>query len=101
MKVGLVEHRDAISKSEGEIVNLNEKLHTAYTDISEVQDALSAVKKIVTGHGNQLVTAKNAFDKSQGDFKMLMDQQVELNIEKFAQIDNRLFTSANVIDALK
>lgn len=30
-----------------------------------------------------------------------MDQQVELNIEKFAQIDNRLFTSANVIDALK
>jgi len=69
VKVGLVEHRDAISKSEGEIVHLTSKLHTAYTDIAEVQDALSSVQSIVAGHGNQLATAKDVFDKSQVELK--------------------------------
>ena len=55
----------------------------------------------MTGHGNQLVTAKNVFDQSQSEFKSLFDHQIALNIEKFAQVDSRLFSSANLIDALK
>ena len=62
---GLNQSKNDVANGLTEIAQMNQRLHSAYTDIHKVQEAVSAVQSSVTGHDEQLILAKNAVDNSQ------------------------------------